>query len=86
MNDKDFDKLKEEEQIELVNNALSREVYSAMAMHNGGLEIDSIDGFVVFIKYQGACVGCPMATTGTLMFVENTLKENVDERIIVKIL
>ena len=82
----DFEKLKLEKQVELVNKALEEEVYSAMAMHNGGLEIEDIDGLIVYIKYQGACVGCPMAETGTLMFVENTLQEKIDERIRVKIL
>ena len=82
----DFEKLSLEEQVELVNNALEEEVYSAMAMHNGGLEIEDIDGLTIYIKYQGACVGCPMAGTGTLMFVEHTLQEKVDKRIRVKIL
>ena len=81
----DFEKLSLEKQVELVNSALEEEVFSAMAMHNGGLEIEDIDGLIVYIKYQGACVGCPMAETGTLMFVENTLQEKVDPRIMVKI-
>ncbi|MBN2087230.1 NifU family protein [Candidatus Peregrinibacteria bacterium] len=82
----DFEKLSLEEQIELVNKALEAEVYTAMAMHNGGLDIEDIDGLTVYISYQGACVGCPMAATGTLMFVENTLQEKIDPRIRVKIL
>ena len=82
----DFEKLALEKQVELVNSALEEEVYSAMAMHNGGLTIEDIDGLIVYIKYQGACVGCPMADTGTLMFVEHTLQEKVDERIRVKTL
>ena len=87
-NDKkvDFEKLSLEAQVELVNNALEEEVYSAMAMHDGGLTIEDIDGLIVYIKYKGACVGCPMAGTGTLMFVEYTLQEKVDPRIRVKIL
>lgn len=85
-NDKktDFEKLPLEKQVGLVNSALEGEVYSAMAMHNGGLTIEDIDGLIVYIKYQGACVGCPMANSGTLMFVEYTLQEKIDPRIRVK--
>ena len=81
----DFEKLNIDKQVQLVNDALEAEVYSAMAMHNGGLEIEDIKGLEVHIRYQGACVGCPMAETGTLMFVEHTLQEKVDPRIQVKI-
>ncbi|MBU0727223.1 NifU family protein [Patescibacteria group bacterium] len=80
-----FDKLSKNKKIKLVHKALEEEVYSALAMHEGGLEVEDIDGFTVYINYQGACVGCPMAETGTLMFVENTLQTKVDERIQVKI-
>ena len=81
----DFTKLPIDKQIKLVNKALEGEVYSAMAMHNGGLSIVDIKGLEVHISYQGACVGCPMAGTGTLMFVEYTLQEKIDPRIKVKI-
>jgi Fe-S cluster biogenesis protein NfuA len=80
-----FEKLPIDKQVELVNKALEKEVYTAMAMHNGGLEIADIKGLEVHIRYQGACVGCPMAETGTLMFVEYTLQEKIDPRIKVKI-
>ena len=81
----DFEKLDIKKQLELVHSALEEEVYSAMAMHQGGLTIVDIKGLEVHIEYQGACVGCPMAETGTLMFVEHTLQEKVDPRIKVKI-
>lgn len=80
-----FDKLPLDKQVKLVHKALEEEVYSAMAMHDGGLTIEDIKGLEVHIRYQGACVDCPMAETGTLMFVENTLREKIDPRIKVKI-
>ncbi|MBU0577870.1 NifU family protein [Patescibacteria group bacterium] len=80
-----FEELKIDKQVKLVNDALEDEVYTALAMHDGGLEIMDIKGLEVHISYQGACAGCPMASTGTLMFVENTLQEKVDKRIQVKI-
>jgi Fe-S cluster biogenesis protein NfuA len=81
----DFGKLPVKKQVALVHKALEEEVYSAMAMHNGGLEIMDIQGMEVHIRYQGACVDCPMAETGTLMFVEYTLQEKIDPGIKVKI-
>ena len=81
----DFEKLDIKKQVELVHKALEKEVYTAMAMHNGGLTIEDIKGLEVHIRYQGACVGCPMAETGTLMFVEYTLQERIDPRIKVKV-
>ena len=80
-----FEELKIDKQVKLVNDALEGEVYTALAMHDGGLEIMDIKGLEVHISYQGACAGCPMAATGTLMFVQNTLQEKVDKRIQVKI-
>ena len=80
-----FDKLPLGKQVELIHKALEEKVYSAMAMHDGGLTIEDIKGLEVHIRYQGACVGCPMAKTGTLIFVEHTLQEKIDPRIQVKI-
>ena len=78
---KDFLKLSVDEQVKLVNEALKDEVLPALEMDGGGLEIMDIDGTNVLIQYYGACGGCPMATTGTLLFIQNTLQQKVDERI-----
>ena len=82
---KDFLSLDIDEQVKLVNEALEEEVYMALAMDGGGLEIMDIDGLNVLISYYGACGGCPMAGTGTLMFIQDTLQKKIDERIQVKI-
>ena len=80
-----FGKLDIKKQVQLVNKALEKNVYTALAMHDGGLEIMDIDGFNVYIRYYGACGTCPMAETSTLLFVQNTLQEEVDKKIQVKI-
>ena len=82
---KDFTKLDIDEQVKLVNDALSGEVYEALAMDGGGMEIMDIEGTDVLIRYSGACGNCPIAESGTLVFIQNTLKEKVDSRIEVKI-
>ena len=80
-----FQKLSLEKKVSAISNALEANVYSALALHGGGVEIDDVKGLTVYIKYYGSCVGCSMAETSTLFFIENVLKESVDPRIKVKI-
>lgn len=80
-----FLKLDIDKQVQLVNDALTDEVYPALMQDGGGLEIMDIEGLDVLIRYYGACAGCPAATTGTLVFIEETLKDKVDQNIRVKI-
>ncbi len=80
-----FEKLSLEKKVSAISDALEANVYSALALHGGGVEIDDVKGLTVYIKYYGSCVGCSMAETSTLFFIENVLKESVDPRIKVKI-
>ena len=77
----DFISLSIDEQVKLVHEALKDEVYEALAMDGGGLEIMDIEGPTVMIRYYGACGGCHIGQTGTLDFIEHTLKSQVDPRI-----
>lgn len=73
-----------EQQSELlkrINEVLDLRVRPALAGDGGGLEVIGIDGYVVKIKYQGACGSCPSAITGTLMAIENLLRREVDPMI-----
>ncbi len=81
----DFLKLEVDEQVRLIDDALSEQVYMALEMDGGGMEIMDIEGTDILIRYHGACGGCPISESGTLVFIEQTLKEKVDERIQVKI-
>jgi Fe-S cluster biogenesis protein NfuA len=74
-----------DEKVTLVNRALESEVYMAMAMDGGGLEIMDIEGCTVKIRYFGACGNCPLGHTGTLQFIEYTLQAQVDPKIKVEI-
>lgn len=78
---KDFSKLDIEKQIKLIHKALEPEVYPALQMHGGGVEIMDIKGIKVFIRYYGACQGCPLASTSTLQFIEDTLQSKIDKKI-----
>ncbi len=78
---KDFSKLSINEQVQLVQKALEPEVLPMLQSHSGGMEIMDIDKWEVVIQYFGACHGCPLASTGTLDFIEQTLQEQIDEKI-----
>ena len=81
----DFEKLEVDEQIKLIDEALSEQVYMALEMDGGGMEIMDIEGTDILIRYYGACGGCPISESGTLVFIQQTLKEKIDPRIEVKI-
>ena len=82
---KDFSKLDIDTQVDLINEALEPQVYPALQMDGGGMEIMDIEGTTVMIRYYGACGGCHIGKTGTLDFIEQTLQHEVDERIMVEI-
>ncbi len=78
---KNFSKLGIEDQVNLINKALESEVLPMLQSHGGGIEIMDIEGWEVVIQYFGACHGCPMASAGTLDFIEQTLQGQINERI-----
>lgn len=49
-----------------------------LASDGGWLEIVSLIDKTLQIKYQGACGSCPSSLTGTLMAIENMIKEEID--------
>ena len=77
----DFTRLTIDEQVQLINDALEPEVYPALQMDGGGLEIMDIQGTDVLIQYYGACGNCSIGETATLPFIEQTLQAQIDPRI-----
>jgi len=65
-----------------VEQVLDEKVRPALLRDGGNLEVvdmKAADGVTeVRISYQGACKGCPSATVGTLSFVEDVLKAELD--------
>jgi len=65
-----------------VEQVLDEKVRPALLRDGGNLEVvdmKAADGVTeVRISYQGACKGCPSATAGTLSFVEDVLKAELD--------
>lgn len=81
----DFLALDIHQQVSRVNEALSEQVYMALEMDGGGMEIMDIEGTDILIRYHGACGGCPISESGTLVFIQQTLQDKIDPRIQVKI-
>lgn len=85
---KAFADLELDEQVNLIHEALQEQVYEALEMDGGGMELmdlevpaDSKKPILLYISYHGACGNCHLATSGTLEFIQYTLREKVDSRI-----
>lgn len=50
----------------------------------GDMEVVSIEEKVVTLRLKGACGGCPMATVTLKDGIERTLKEEIDQDIVVE--
>lgn len=49
-----------------------------LASDGGWLEIIGLENKTLQIRYQGACGSCPSSLTGTLMAIENMIKDEID--------
>jgi Fe-S cluster biogenesis protein NfuA len=52
-----------------------------LAGDGGWLEIVELVGNTLRIRYEGACGSCPSSLTGTLMAIENMIKDEIDPEI-----
>ncbi len=66
-----------------INELLDERIRPYLASDGGWLEIVSLEDKQLNIRYEGACGSCPSSLTGTLMAIENMIKEEVDEEITV---
>jgi NFU1 iron-sulfur cluster scaffold homolog, mitochondrial len=61
-----------------INQLIDERVRPALANDGGGLEVLSLDGNLVTIRYQGACGSCPSSITATLTAIAGLLKRDID--------
>ncbi len=61
-----------------INEVLDDRIRPGLAGDGGGLEIISLHDRTLTIRYQGACGSCPSSIAGTLMAIEQFLKQDVD--------
>lgn len=70
--------LGEVEQLRLIEDCLDSNVRAALQMDGGGLDVLELSGGTrLKVRYQGACSSCGSSTGGTLVFIENQLREHV---------
>ncbi|MEM7199340.1 MAG: NifU family protein [Planctomycetota bacterium] len=62
-----------------INELLDDRVRPALAGDGGGLEIMSLEGKTLRIRYQGACGSCPSSVAGTLHAIQNLIQSEIDE-------
>ncbi|MCI0338435.1 MAG: NifU family protein [Acidobacteria bacterium] len=67
--------------LDRINEFFDERIRPGLAGDGGGLEIIGLDDKRLLIRYQGACGSCPSAIGGTLMAIEQMLKEAVDPEI-----
>jgi len=60
---------------------LDERIRPYLAGDGGWLEIISLEGNTLKIRYEGACGSCPSSLTGTLMAIENMIKDEIDPAI-----
>jgi NFU1 iron-sulfur cluster scaffold homolog, mitochondrial len=61
-----------------INAILDDRIRPYLAGDGGWVEILSLDENVLKIRYEGACGSCPSSLTGTLMAIENMIKDEID--------
>ena len=64
-----------------INDLLDERIRPYLAGDGGWLEVLELDGHTLRIRYEGACGSCPSSLTGTLMAIENMIKEEIDPEI-----
>lgn len=61
----------------VLESVIEKEVSPFIALDEGGIEIISVEGSSVTIRYLGNCTSCPAATGSTLHAIESILKNKV---------
>ena len=72
-----------------IQKLIDEQVTPVLARDGGSLSLSSVysdgDNIIVNVKFQGACIGCPHAVSGTLMSIEKFLQEELStENLIMK--
>lgn len=64
-----------------INDLLDERIRPYLASDGGWLEVIGLEGHTLNIRYEGACGSCPSSLTGTLMAIENMIKDQIDPEI-----
>lgn len=72
--------------VPLIRLVLDQEVMPYLNSHGGSLELLTLEGSNLQVRYQGACSGCPASETGTLLAIQAILQREVDPDLTVEAL
>ena len=61
-----------------INELLDERIRPYLAGDGGWLEVLELANNQLSIRYEGACGSCPSSLTGTLMAIENMIREEID--------
>jgi len=64
-----------------INDLLDDRIRPYLAGDGGWLEVLELTDDTLSIRYEGACGSCPSSLTGTLMAIENMIREEIDPQI-----
>ncbi|MFP4364444.1 MAG: iron-sulfur cluster assembly scaffold protein [Spirochaetia bacterium] len=82
---KDFSSMNLIQKHRAVEQVLDEKVRKMLLADGGSVEVVDMRAksgkIEVYIQYQGACMGCPSSTGGTLRAIESALQKNLDENI-----
>jgi len=73
--------LSDDPKITQINDLLDERIRPYLASDGGWLEIVGLENSTLKIRYEGACGSCPSSLTGTLMAIENMIKDEIDPEI-----
>ena len=70
--------LNDDPKIREIEAILDERIRPYLASDGGWLEIVGLENSTLKIRYEGACGSCPSSLTGTLMAIENMIKDEID--------
>ena len=73
--------LSDDPRLARINEILDERIRPYLASDGGWLEVLSLDDHTLTIHYQGACGSCPSSLSGTLMAIENMIRQEIDPEI-----
>jgi len=72
------------QKIKLIEETIDRQVRPILRRDGGDLELHDVDGDMVYVKFLGACVSCPVSSVTLKDVVETQLREAVSDDIVVE--
>ena len=68
----------DDSKLSAINALLDERIRPYLAGDGGWLEVLELTDETLTIRYEGACGSCPSSLTGTLMAIENLIRDEID--------